>query len=130
MQKDFDKWNQLKKKIDNEEYSPDKFPKEKEVWMSNIGINIGYEQSGSGDHFSRPVLIIKKFNNQMFWVIPLSTKQKDFDFYFNYIDQNNQNVSAILGQMRLISVKRLNRKMYEVSDNFLIEIKERLKDIL
>src|SRR5690349_15415167 len=101
--KDFDHWNELKKKIDREDNDPDKFPKEGEVWMSALGRNVGFEQNGSGDNFSRPVLIVKKFNNHMFWSIALSTKQKEFDFYFNYIDPNNQKVSAILAQMKLLS---------------------------
>ena len=130
MQKDFDCWNNLKKEIDTSENIPEKFPKESEVWMSSLGQNIGYEQNGSGNHFLRPVLIIKKFNNQMFWAIPLTTKQKGFDFYFSYIDPNNQNVSAILAQIRLISIKRLNRKMYDISDELFIEIKENLKNLL
>lgn len=130
MQKDFDKWNNLKKTIDSNKDESQKFPKEGEIWMSNLGENIGFEQNGSGDNFSRPVLIIKKFNNKMFWAVPLSTKQKKFDFYFNYIDVNNQKVSAILAQMKLISVKRLKRKLYELEYQRVLEIKERLKSFL
>lgn len=66
MQKNFDYWNDLKKGIDKTEIVPEKFPKEREVWMSSLGQNIGYEQNGSGNNFIRPVLVIKKFNNQMF----------------------------------------------------------------
>ena len=53
-------WNKIKKKIDLEQKSC-KYPKEGEVWMTSLGRNIGFEQNGSGDNFSRPVLIIKKF---------------------------------------------------------------------
>jgi len=127
MQKDFDNWNELKKKIDAKDNIPDNFPKEGEVWMSNVGVNVGYKQNGSEDNFSRPVLIVKKFNNHMFWAIPLSTKQKDFDFYFNYTDPNNQKVSVILAQMKLVSVKRLKRDIYVISDELFIQIKQKLK---
>lgn len=128
--KDFDLWNELKKKIEAEENQPDKFPKEGEVWMSSLGRNIGFEQNGSGDNFSRPVLIVKKFNNHMFWAVSLSTKQKKFDFYFNYVDPDGQKVSAILAQMKLISVKRLRRKLYELDSKKLGEIKLKLKSFL
>lgn len=128
--KDFDSWNETKKKIEIEGNEPNKFPKEGEVWMSSLGRNIGFEQNGSGDSFSRPVLIIKKFNNHMFWGIPLSTKQKGFDFYFNFTDPNSQKVSVILAQMKLVSVKRLKRKLYEFEDKTFGEIKERLKSFL
>ncbi len=126
----FDAWNELKKKIDIEESSPDRFPKEGEVWMSALGKNIGFEQNGSEDNFSRPVLVVKKFNNHMFWVVPLSTKQKDFDFYFNYADPNGQKVSAILAQMKLLSVKRVERKLYDISKELFDGIKQRLKSFL
>lgn len=74
--------------IEQEIDDPDKFPKEGEVWMCTLGKNIGFEQNGSGDSFSRPVMIIKKFNNHMFWTIALSTKQNRFDFYYNNTDPN------------------------------------------
>ncbi len=127
---DFDSWNKLKKRIDAEKNEPDKFPKEGEVWMSGLGKNIGFEQNGSGDNFSRPVLIVKKFNNHMFWVVPLSTKQKNFDFYFNYTDPNSQKVSTILAQMKLISVKRLKRKLYDISDGLFDQMRQKLKSFL
>ena len=125
--KDFNKWNELKKEIDIKNNIPDNFPKEGEVWMTDVGLNIGYEQNGSEDNFSRPMLIIKKFNNHMFWAIPLSTKQKDFDFYFNFTDPNGQKVSAILAQMKLVSVKRLKRDIYIMPKELFDQIIEKLK---
>jgi mRNA interferase MazF len=127
---EFDIWNNLKKDIEAKNGDPNRFPKEGEVWMSNLGRNIGYEQNGSGETFSRPVLVVKKFNNHMFWVLPLSTKQKGFDFYFNYIDPHNQKVSAILAQLKLISIKRIKRKMYELESEKLKQIKIKLKSFL
>lgn len=127
---EFDSWNEIKKIVDKNNEKPDRFPQEGEVWMSALGRNIGFEQNGAGDDFARPVLIVKKFNNRMFWGVPLSTKQKDLDFYFNYIDPDNLHVSAILAQMRLISVKRLKRKLYDISRTQLGEIKQKLKAFL
>ncbi len=127
---EYDSWNELKKKIQFENGSPNYFPKEAEVWMSSIGKNIGYEQNGSGDNFSRPVLVIKKFNNHMFWCVPLSTKQKKFDFYFNFTDPNNQKVSVILAQMKLVSVKRLKRKLYEIAPDIFVKMREKLRNFI
>jgi mRNA interferase MazF len=128
--KDFDSWNELKKKIDAEENIPDRFPKEGEVWMSSLGKNIGYEQNGSGSNFSRPIMIVKKFNNHMFWIVPLSTKQKNYDFYFNYTDINYQKVSAILAQMKLLSVKRFKRKLYDTPSELFDEVRQKIKSFL
>lgn len=129
MEKDFDQWNVLKKQIEVVR-QPDYFPQVGEVWMSALGRNIGFEQNGSGVNFSRPVLVVKKFNNQMFWVVPLSTKQKKFDFYFNYTDPEGRNVAAILAQLKLASVKRLRRKIYDIEDRQLVEIKAKLSQFL
>lgn len=92
--------------------------------------NIGNEQNGSGENFSRPVLIIKKFNNRMFWCVPLSTKQKRFDFYFNFTDPNGLKVSVILAQLKLTSIKRLKRKLYEIEPDLLVRMKEKLRGFL
>ena len=127
---DFDSWNELKKKIDIDIEEPNKFPKEGEVWMSNLGKNIGFEQNGSGDNFSRPILIVKKFNNHMFWAIPLSTKQKKYDFYFNFTDPAGQKVSAVLAQLKLASIKRFTRKLYVIEPTLLDLIKQKLVTFL
>ncbi len=128
--KEYDVWNELKKKIQSAIDSPKFFPQEGEVWMSSIGKNVGFEQNGSGANFSRPILVIKKFNNHMFWCVPLSTKQKKFDFYFNFTDPHTQKVSVILAQMKLVSVKRLKRKLYDISPALLSEMKEKLRTFI
>lgn len=112
MDQEFDRWNETKKELDKTDNKPTLFPKEGEVWMCSIGKNIGFEQNGAGDSFSRPVLVIKKFNNKMFWVVPLSTKQKPLDFYYNFSDPKHQRVAAVLAQLRLVSIKRFRRNLY------------------
>jgi mRNA interferase MazF len=128
--KEYDIWNELKKKIQFDSEIPTYFPQEGEIWMSSLGKNIGHEQNGSGDNFSRPVLVIKKFNNHMFWCIPLSTKQKPFDFYFNFTDPNNEKVSVILAQLKLISVKRLKRNLYKIDSSIFEKMREKLRDFI
>ncbi|MFH0803976.1 MAG: type II toxin-antitoxin system PemK/MazF family toxin [Candidatus Zambryskibacteria bacterium] len=128
--KEYDVWNRLKKKVQFEFEIPTYFPQEGEVWMSSLGKNVGHEQNGSGDNFSRPVLVIKKFNNHMFWCTPLSTRQKPFDFYFNFTDPNNEKVSVILAQLKLISVKRLKRNLYRIDSDIFEKIKEKLRDFI
>jgi hypothetical protein len=50
---------------------------EGQVFWCFLGENVGSEQNGKGQYFHRPVLIFKKFNNDIFWGIPMSTKNKD-----------------------------------------------------
>ena len=113
MDKIFDKWNKIKKRIDA---LPEDmfFPKEGDVWIAVLGKNIGFEQNGGASTFARPVLVVKRFNNHMLLVVPLSSKQKPYDFYYNFTDPNGINASAILAQVRLVSVKRFKRKLYDL----------------
>lgn len=130
MQDDFDDWNKIKKEIEtNREERSYKFPKEGEVWVCILGKNVGWEQNGTGATFSRPILILKIFNNQMLWGIPLSSKQKSLDFYFNFTDPYNRKVSAILAQLKLISIKRLDRKIYALPKSELHTIIDELKNL-
>ena len=129
-EKEFDRWNQIKKKINNKIESLDPFPKEGMVWICVVGKNVGYEQNGVGMDFARPVLVVKKFNNKMYWVLPLSTKQKEYDFYYNFIDPFGMKGSIILAQLRLISVKRFIRDMYEIDTANFDAIRLRLIEFL
>jgi hypothetical protein len=66
----------------------------------------------------------------MFWVVPLSTKQKNLDFYFNYDDPNGVPVAAILAQLRLVSIKRFHRNVYELPSTQLCKVLARLRGFL
>ncbi len=110
--KNFDEWNEEKKKIDAKRSTS--FPSNGEIWICKLGLNIGREQNGGRKDFSRPVLVVYKFNNEMFWVVPLSTKQKDLDFYHNFTDLTKNKVSVILAQMKLVSINRFERMLYKM----------------
>jgi mRNA interferase MazF len=127
---DHNSWNEVKKHIDSKNNEIRKFPKSGEVWTISFGKNIGYEQNGTSRGFTRPGLIVKKFNNQLFWAVPLTTKQKDFDFYFNFTDPNGVPVSAILAQLRVISSKRLEDKLYKMEINIYRKISQILRSFL
>ena len=66
----------------------------------------------------------------MIWCIPLSTKQKEFDFYYNFTDPLHRKVSAILAQMKLLSVQRLKRRLYQLDQINYGTIIERIKGFL
>lgn len=132
MEKDFDRWNEVKKKIDSPDLGTRPFPRERWVWICSVGINVGFEQNGTGNEFERPAVVVKKFNNQMYWVVPLSSKQKSFDFYYNFTDPSGHPVALISSQLRLISIKRFKREMYRLPDadfdNLISQLKGFLKN--
>lgn len=117
MEKDFLKWHKFKKDIDD---SPNRlFFHEREVWWCSMGINVGFEQDGRGPSFARPVIIFKKFNNEVFWAIPLSARIKKSKFYVSVDLGDKMPRVAIISQLRLIDAKRLIDKMGVVdTDNY------------
>lgn len=118
----FDKWNIKKKEVHSKaETLVD--PREGEVWWCILGKNVGREQNGSAGDFSRPVLILKKFNQEMMWVIPLTTKQKQGAHYYNFVSPVGEKVAAIISQLKLISCRRLKRRMYDMSKGDINAIK-------
>ena len=109
MKKILKKWNNAKTEIDN---SPRRlFFHERKVWWCSIGVNVGFEQDGKGEYFARPVIIFKKFNNEVFWGIPLSTKIKKESFMFLLSWEMVCQGVAIISQLRLIDGKRLYQKL-------------------
>ncbi len=126
----YNEWNKQKVLLQISEAKGQPYPKKGEVWMSFVGKNIGFEQNGAEEGFSRPVLVIKKFNNKIYWVVPLSSKQKSIDFYYNFTDPNNLMVSLILAQLRLISIKRFKRKMYDMSCGIFESVRIKLMEYL
>src|SRR5882724_5784065 len=101
MKKDFKEWHT--EKSDMEENKLRAFFHEREIWFSSLGVNIGFEQDGRGQRFLRPVIILKKFNNEVLWAIPLTKNQKKGKYYFSFSMGKDESV-AILSQIRLIDV--------------------------
>ena len=110
--KDYKNWHVLKIEIENKKN--EKFFNNREIWWCSIGENIGHEEDGKNNLYERPVLIFRKFNKNIFIGIPLTTKYKENDFQYSF-KTNNIESSAILSQTRLLSSKRLIRKISKIS---------------
>ncbi len=115
MEKDFDKWNEVKKSIDSQSVRRDLFFLDREIWWCSLGINIGVEENGKGGDSTRPVLIIKKFNNAMLWILPITTREGLID-YRQKITVESIPSWVCLSQLRTISTKRLIRKIATISE--------------
>ncbi len=126
--KDFDKWNNVKKNlhIRKEEI----LFHEREIWWCAMGFNIGFEENGKNDLFERPVLVVRKFNKYVLWVLPLTRSQKTGQYYYRITQGDEDDSVVILSQLRLISNKRLLRKMRMLEISEFKEIKEKIKNFL
>jgi len=102
---------------------------EREVWFLSLGLNIGFEQDGKGKDFSRPIIIVKKFNNEVFWGVSVTGREKSGKYYFSFLMSDKPN-TAILSQLRLIDAKRLLYKIGDITPDDFVAIKEKLRQFL
>lgn len=113
VQKDFQKWHTLKSNIEAENKSL--LFREQEIWWCSLGANVGFEEDGKNELFERPVLIFRKFNKELFFAFPMTSKKKEGKFYHS-IHLHNIERSAILSQLRVLSIKRLIRRLGKISN--------------
>ena len=110
--KNFDGWNEVKKKIDQRISVPIKIG---EICWCKFGLNIGREQNGNLIDYQRLVIIIKKFSTEFVLVAPLTTKIKKGDWYLD-IEVLNQKGQVILNQIKPIDTKRILKIVGQVSE--------------
>jgi mRNA interferase MazF len=122
MVKDFQIWGVRKNAIQTDEMT--RYFYEREVWWSAVGCNVGYEEDGKNDDFSRPVLILRKFNHHFFLGVPLSTTGKMGKYYHRF-ECSPGYVTALLSQVRAFDARRLLRKDGSVSawDHAMVRMK-------
>jgi mRNA interferase MazF len=129
MQKDFDKWNKEKKIVNAKIVNRDLYFYAREIWWCSTGLNVGVEADGKNDNFERPILIIKKFNTDMIWVLPLTTKEKNNQYHLK-LEYEEIKSWVILSQIKTISTKRLLRKVGSISELDFKEVILRLESFL
>jgi mRNA interferase MazF len=131
MDSQYNNWNKIKIAIEYENIIVGF--KERDIFYMNMGKNIGFEQDGKGKNFVRPVVIIKGFNKNMFFGIPLSTKMKEGKFYYKFQFQKKDELVeniALLSQMRLFSTKRLLNKIGVISKEDFESLKNKFKSLI
>ena len=129
MDKDFDKWNEIKKATNAFSMLEGFYYRAREVWWCSIGLNVGVETDGKRINFERPVLIVRKFNEDMFWGVPLTAKARHGPFYQKIRHQSGVSW-AMLSQLRTFSSKRLLRKVEMISESQFREVQKKLSMLL
>lgn len=112
--KRFLEWIGLKQKLHEHEYNPPLIT-EGDLWWCSVGENVGIEANGKHDHFTRPVVVLKKFGRLGFLGIPTTTRQREGSWYVPFTHQGIAEI-AMLNQGRVLSYKRLDRKMGTLDD--------------
>jgi mRNA-degrading endonuclease toxin of MazEF toxin-antitoxin module len=124
MDKDFNEWNELKKKINSRNPI---YVSERDIWFCSVGLNVGSEQSGKHELFERPVLVIKKVTANTFIGVPLTSNKKKGSWYVEIASTNS---SAIISQIKLFDTRRLARKIGVISVEEFEIIKNKLKNYI
>lgn len=124
MYRNYKKWHEIKNSLESEDKNL--LFSEREIWWCSLWENIWDEEDWKNYLFERPVLIIKKFNNNIFFWLPMTSKEKISKFYYFY-EWINSKWSVILSQWRTLSYKRLLRKINKIWEDKFLEIKEKFK---
>jgi mRNA interferase MazF len=124
MQKDFDRWNSIKKATDAAEEDARLFYREGEIWWVRLGKNVGYELDGKSSEFTRPVIVLKKYNQYSFLALPLTTAQKPNPYRLPIGIVGGKQAFATLSQLRNIDSKRLVMKITHIEQDALEVIKK------
>jgi mRNA interferase MazF len=130
MEKDFDSWNSLKKTLDSD--NNHRGFEQSEIWWCSLGINVGDEQDGKNSEFTRPILILKKFNDRIFLGVPLTTSIKKNNPFYYSITFNGKGGSVILSQIKLLSAKRLrnSKRAGKLSAKIFDDLRERIRKMI
>ncbi len=129
MKKDYKIWTPVKIRINNNEAYPIGF-KERDIWVCNIGENIGFEEDGKSEDFTRPVLILKVFNRKFCHVVPLSKTGRRGKYYYAFDGKTGKISVAVLSQTRSVDASRLHEKIGKISKKDFEEIKRQLTELL
>jgi mRNA interferase MazF len=127
--KDFKGWCGKKEIIDKQNLAPNFFFLKGEVWWVSLGVNVGQEVDGKNESYERPVLIFKKFSDELAWVIPSSSTKKANEYFYPIIYQGKPK-NLLLLHMKTISSKRLLRPVFRMKGKEFTLIKERVHDLI
>ena len=125
-QNSYDKWNDLKQKLNKKNFI---YFSVRDIVFISIGQNIGFEQYGKGDDFLRPVVVVKKFNKNLFLGIPLSSKLKE-GYYFHTIHFRDRINTALLLQSKTFDSKRIKYRLARLSHNEFNKLLERFCEVV
>lgn len=126
---DFINWTKLKVRIHIAEAKKNFYFKSREIWYASLGINIGFETDGKNEKFERPVLIIRVFSADVLWVLPLTSRDKQGQYYYRF-DFGDKKSAVMLSQVRLISSRRLLRKIGMMKQADYAKVIGLVKDLL
>lgn len=123
----FDLRNEQKKTINHDK--KEIYFREWDIWRCGLWMNIRSESYGKWESFRRPILILKKLSADFCIAIPLSTKSKEWT-RFCWYSLHGEKWTALLYQIRAIHKNRFQRKIWELDEKDILNIKKKLSALL
>ena len=123
--KDYDDWMIVKQRINDEERPS--FAKAGDVRWASVGVNVGSEIDGKGKgSHTRPVLVLELVGKHLALVVPFSTKLHERPGYVRF-DVDSKPMALCVHQVRVVSQKRLLKRIAHLADTRLKEAKVEVK---
>jgi len=127
MRKDFDKWNEIKKRTDVEQA---RLYTVREMWWCRFGVNIGTEQNGDEEKFLRPALILRSFGADACLVAPLTTSTRKHPLRVAIGLVDGREARANLSQIRVVDTRRLVEKIGFLEKDIFAGIRKAARGLL
>ncbi len=127
MGKDFDEWNELKKKVNGLKahlYTV------REIWWCQLGINIGTEQDGRGERYLRPVLVLVSFGAEACLIAPLTTSQRQHPLRIPIGMIEGKDARVNLSQIRVVDTRRFIEKIGFLDREIFSLVRKTAREIL
>ncbi len=126
MDKDFDRWNTVKKLTNSDK--PHSYTI-RDIWWCRWGINVGTEIDGKDKLFGRPCLILRGFGTDSCFVVPLSTSGKKHPLRMPIGKVEGKNAYINLSQMKTIDTRRLTAKICSIDKRIFNSIRKAARNL-
>lgn len=115
MNKDVQSWGDYQQELEKRS-KPRRPFQEGQVWRCAIGHNVGAEIDGKSQRYWRPVVIIRKFYDEFFIGVPLtSTFKKNLPFHIPVTIKDKKSY-AVVTQLRALDARRLQQYICRLAD--------------
>ncbi len=124
--KDFDRWNEVKKYTNN---GRPRLYTVREIWWCRLGVNVGTEQDGKGDWYSRPCVILRGFGPDACLVVPLTTSVREHPLRVPIGVVEQSVACANISQIRVVDTRRLEVKIGFLEKDMFLKLRKTARDM-